>query len=143
MSASANSSDTNRENKSSDRSPREDKAGALPALPAEEDGPEAAELRRLVDQRARMIQMRLQPGKHQESGLKELDALLLQVMAEIDFLQSNRSKDKFRKESSVLINDGEPMSAGKLLSLLSQRRAEVQEKVSHESLIVFVSLSAY
>lgn len=93
------------------------------------DSEEAHELYRLMDQRNRMIKMRLEPGKHQESGLKELDSTLLQILAEIDFLQSKKTKDKFRKESSVLINDGELMSIAKLLSLLSQKKIEAQEQV--------------
>ena len=91
---------------------------------------EAQELYRLLEQRKRMIEMRIQPGSHQESGLKELESLLLQIHAEIDILQTNKSKDKFRKECSILIKSGEMMSVGKLLSLLSQKRLEVQEKVS-------------
>lgn len=89
----------------------------------------AQQMYRLAEQRSRMIKMRVDPGPHQESKLKELEDTMLQVRAEIEFIQSKKTKDKFRKESSVLIKDGELMSVGTLLSLLSQKRLEMQEKV--------------
>ena len=89
----------------------------------------AQQMYRLAEQRSRMIKMRVEPGPHQESKLKELEDTKLQVLAEIEFIQTKKTKDKFRKESSVLIKDGEPMSVATLLSLLAQKRLEIQEKV--------------